>query len=849
MKSERPGQPVRKTVVRALFVGCVVLLLAACVAVAAVGFYVHARFETEVPADLFRPSAGGTPPRFFIYRFSDRVNRIGSEEELTTGAFAVPEQSYTPYGELPEPLLDAFVAIEDKRFYCHRGVDWYRTVAAGFTYVLGFSDSFGASTITQQTVKNVTGDSEVTLRRKMQEILYALDLERLLDKREILELYCNVISFGDGCVGVADAAQYYFSKTPAELSVAECAAIAAITNNPSYYNPLRYPEHTLVRRNLILSEMHNQGYLDEPAYTAAVNSPLELRPSTEGKVESVRSWYTDMVIEDVIGDLCRQYGMSRSAASLRVHSGGLRIEIAMDPDIQKIVEDYYESSVHTPVNSKGEQAQSALIVIDSRTGDILGVAGAVGRKTANRVQNFATQTLRPPGSVLKPVTVYGPALEKGIVTWSSVYDDVPVNFGAAGDQAWPRNASGVYRGLTNVAFAVAHSTNTVAVRVLEELGLSESFRFARDRFHLEHLVDGAGVTDRDVAALALGQLNYGLTLREITTAYTVFADLGSFHRWHSYYRVLDAKGEVLLSSPDTAEPVLSAGNAAVMTKLLQGVVSGGTSSAVTLDRLTECAGKTGTTQNSCDRWFIGYTPDLICGVWCGFEYPEPLSGDNPCTGIWNTVMRRIVSQNGGRTVFPVPENVVRMSYCRDSGQLTDDACLFDPRGSRTETGWFVVGTEPRHSCDRHVLCRIDAESGGVLHADCDPGLCRPAGLLRVTRHFPVPVTVTDAQYVWRGDPRTLPPNPNTGQAYFEAGLPDHCGSSGVALPFNRSSPGVAPGQTGTAEPPAQPLPPDTADETTGPESLPPHVWFPETGGTDTGPASGGRHKRRFPRIW
>ena len=171
MKSERPGQPVRKTVVRALFVGCVVLLLAACVAVAAVGFYVHARFETEVPADLFRPSAGGTPPRFFIYRFSDRVNRIGSEEELTTGAFAVPEQSYTPYGELPEPLLDAFVAIEDKRFYRHRGVDWYRTVAAGFTYVLGFSDSFGASTITQQTVKNATGDSEVPLRPNMQDIL------------------------------------------------------------------------------------------------------------------------------------------------------------------------------------------------------------------------------------------------------------------------------------------------------------------------------------------------------------------------------------------------------------------------------------------------------------------------------------------------------------------------------------------------------------------------------------------------------------------------------------------------------------------------------------------------------
>lgn len=847
MKPKKPERPVRKTVVRIFLTVCIVLLLAACLAVGAAGFYVQTQFESEVPVDLFRLSASGTPPKFFVYRFSDRVNRIGSMEELTTGAFAPPDQPYAVYEELPKPLIDAFVAIEDKRFYQHRGVDWYRTAAAGFTYVLGFSDSFGASTITQQTVKNITGNSEVTLRRKMQEILYALDLERLLDKSEILELYLNVISFSDGCIGVNDAAKYYFSKTPAELTIAECASIAAITNNPSYYNPIRHPENNLSRRNLILREMRNQGYLDEQAYEEAVASPLELHHSSLGKAEEVRSWYTDMVIEDVIDDLCRQYGMSRSAASLRVHSGGLQIEIAMDPDIQKIVEDYYESSVHTPVNSKGEQAQSALIVMDSRTGDILGVAGAVGEKTANRVQNFATQTLRPPGSVIKPITVYGPALEKGLITWSSVYDDVPVNFGASGNRAWPQNATGVYRGLTNVAFAVAHSTNTVAVRVLEELGLPESFRFAKEKFHLESMVDGAKATDRDVAALALGQLNYGLTLREITTAYTVFADLGSYHRWHSYYRVLDAKGEVLLSSPDTAEIVMSSGNAAVMTKLMQGVIRNGTSSSVTLDKLTECAGKTGTTQNNCDRWFIGYTPDVICGVWCGFEYPEPMSGGNPCTGIWNTVMHRIVAQSGGRTRFEVPENVVQMSYCKDSGLLTDDACLFDPRGKRIETGWFVAGTEPQHSCDCHILCRIDTETGGVLHGNSDPSLGKPAGLIRVTRHFPIQVTVTDAQYVWRGDPRAMPPNQYSNQAYFEAYLPDYCGRSGLSLPFNRSCALREPEPPATGEQTTQP--PGTTEEQTGPESVVPHVWFPETGDTETQTEDADRHKRSTPRIW
>lgn len=851
MKPKKPERPVRKTVVRIIWTVCIVLLLSACLAVGVAGFYVQTRFESEVPVDLFRLSASGTPPKFFVYRFSDRVNRIGSLEELTTGAFATPDQPYSTYQELPKPLIDAFVAIEDKRFYRHRGVDWYRTAAAGFTYVLGFSDTFGASTITQQTVKNITGNSEVTLKRKMQEILYALDLERLLDKSEILELYLNVISFSDGCVGINDAAKYYFSKTPAELNVAECASIAAITNNPSYYNPIRHPENNLSRRNLILREMRDQGYLSEQEYQEALSTPLELHRSALGKAEEIRSWYTDMVIEDVINDLCEQYGMSRSAASLRVHSGGLQIEIAMDPDIQKIVEDYYESSVHTPVNSKGEQAQSALIVMDSRTGDILGVAGAVGEKTANRVQNFATQTLRPPGSVIKPVTVYGPALEKGLITWSSVYDDVPVNFGTSGNQAWPQNATGVYRGLTNVAFAVAHSTNTVAVRILEELGLPESFRFAKEKFHLESMVDGVKVTDRDVAALALGQLNYGLTLREITNAYTVFADLGSYHRWHSYYRVLDAKGEVLLSSPDTAEIVMSAGNAAVMTKLMQGVIRNGTSSSVTLDKLTECAGKTGTTQNNCDRWFIGYTPDLICGVWCGFEYPEPLSGGNPCPGIWNTVMHRIVAQTGGRTRFEVPSNVVQMSYCKDSGLLTDDACLFDPRGKRAETGWFVQGTEPQHSCDRHILCQTDAENGGVLHEDCDPSLRKPAGLIRVTRHFPIQVTVTDAQYVWRGDPRTMPRNQYSNQAYFEAYLPDFCGRSNLAVPFNRSA---APRNTEPPETAEQGTQPPESDRTPEPDTTAvPHVWFPETDGeqtqTQTETDGSGRHKRSTPRIW
>jgi penicillin-binding protein 1A len=224
-----------------------------------------------------------------------------------------------------------------------------------------------------------------------------------------------------------------------------------------------------------------------------------------------------------------------------------------------------------------------------------------------------------------------------------------------------------------------------------------------------------------------------------------------------------------------------------MTKLLQGVVHDGTSSSITLDRLVECAGKTGTTQNDYDRWFVGYTPELICGVWCGYEYPQPLEGSNLCTGIWNRVMHQIVLPQEAKKNFDMPSSVVKMSYCKDSGKLMDDACLFDPRGDRAQVGWFVVGNEPSGKCDRHVLCYADRE-GGISHGFCPEQSLQRVGLIRVERHFPMQILVSDGQYVYRGDPRAHPPNPNMGQAYFEGDLQDFCGRSHTDLPYNHSCP-------------------------------------------------------------
>ncbi len=761
---------------------CLFFAIAALGAVC-VGTWIAKNFETELPAHFFALTAKGMPPEFYAYNFSDRQNRIGEEVRLGAEFCNVKDVVFVSHVKLPRHVTDAFVAIEDKRFYEHRGVDWYRTLAAGANRVLGFSETFGASTVTQQLIKNLTGNREVTLRRKLQEILYALDLERQLDKSEILELYLNVISFAEQCDGIGAASEYYFSKSAEELTASEAATLAAIINNPSYYNPIRNPQNNLRRRDLILREMHAQGLLDTATYEQERAKPLGLR--VQPRRDTTDSWYAEMVIEDVMDDLCAQYGMSRSAASGLLWSGGLRIDTAVDTSLQRIVEDYYRTRIQTPVNEKGERAESALVLIDPHTGDVLSVAGAVGEKRGDRVQSFATQTRRPPGSTLKPITVYAQALERGLITWSSVYDDVPTDFGEGGERIWPQNANRSYRGLTDISYAVAESTNTVAVRVLEEVGLRESFETARTKYRLGGLHEANGTSDCDRAALALGQLHYGVTLRELAAAYTPFADRGIYHPYRSYYRVLDREGRVLLSNADAGEVVLSAENAAIMTKLMQGVVETGTASSVTLKSRVECAGKTGTTGQVNDRWFVGYTPELICGVWCGFAYPEPMAGKNICLEAWDDVMTEATVLRQGRRRFEIPSSLVCVSYCVDSGKLPSEACACDARGGRVAQGWFVRGSEPRELCDRHVLCEYDVESGGLSHGNCPVGSCKRVSLLRYERDLPVPVKVLDAQYLYCGDPLSLPPNPDPSLPYFGSAT-ERFGLSSASRPFNRS---------------------------------------------------------------
>ena len=770
-----------KRVVTVIFAvaSCFSILILSVVSAGAV--YMNSNgIDTDVDISMFDGVGTDTVSR--IYYFDENGIAVELEEERIYGSHV---SFYSEFDKIPQNLKDAFISVEDKRFYSHEGVDWLRTVKAGFNYVLKFDRSFGASTITQQLIKNVTGDSEYSVRRKVQEIFFALDLEKKLEKDEILEMYLNIVNLSQGCYGVGAAARKYFSKDVSELSLIECACIASITQSPSYYDPIKNPENNAKRRNTVLSLMLEQGYISEEEFNSAYEKQLVLNVSAEGS--HANSWYTDMVISDIISDL-KAEGFSEAAANLLVFSGGLKIYTPMNLGIQKTLEEYFEDLDNFPEDDR-KDGRCAMIIIDPYSGDILGVVGSIGEKKADRLQNYATDTKRPSGSTIKPLSVYAPAIEEGIITWSSVYDDVPISFSKdknGKDKPWPNNATLTYQGLTNIEYAVANSLNTVPIKVLEELGTEVSYDYVKNKFGLSDLIDA----DNGIASLALGQQNYGVTLRDLTAAYTAFSNAGVRSSTRSYILVQTKDGETLLSSEQRGKRVLSAETAAITTKLLSCVTE--SHATVTLDDHIETAGKTGTTQDTCDRWFIGYTPYYLAGVWYGHEYPEtlPNSTKSICSTAWNDVMTKIhaeIIKSGQQKQFSVPGTLIEASFCKDSGKLMTGACLADPRGDRSNTGWFVEGTQPTEFCDCHVLVDYDTEFGGIASPFCAVKNIKKVGLITAKRSFPVQITVEDAQYIWCELPENISPYLGDDCAFFAnlMGTGEYSGVSNAEYQYNR----------------------------------------------------------------
>ena len=605
------------------------------------------------------------------------------EDASLTNGF---KHEYVAYNEIPQQLIDAFISVEDKRFFEHNGIDRLRSAKAAANFFLFHNSSFGGSTITQQLVKNLTGNGEKTVERKLTEAFSAMDLEERYDKSEILEMYLNIINLAHGCRGIGAASRYYFSKSVGDLTLCESAAIAAITNNPSKFDPQKHPEENKARREIVLKCMLDQGYISKNDYDIALNEELSLKVADQ-KNETVNSWYIDAVIEDVISDYSEKYGISKQNAAVLLYNGGYKIYTAMDKHLQDIVDEYFQNTDNFPIDAEGRSPLSSMIVINPNSGDVLAVAGNIGKKRGNRIQNFATMTKRPPGSTIKPLSVYAPAFERRLINWASIIEDSPVQDGQLGSP-WPSNANKKYIGDVTVKYSVANSLNTVAVKVLHKLGREASFDFLTKSLNIYSLNEE---TDMGDASLALGQPSKGITLRELTSAYTIFQN-GIMCKSRTYYKVTDSSGRIILDNESVQKKVISDETATIMTKLLQAVVSEGTACGYIDLEDIEVAGKTGTTQYNNDKYFIGYTPNLLAGVWQGYEYPKPIDcfDGNYSIYIWNDVMNLIYGNTEyARTEvmrFPISKNVQKLSYNKKSSLPPSE---FD-NPEDIEDGWFEV---------------------------------------------------------------------------------------------------------------------------------------------------------------
>lgn len=617
-----------KIVVTALLVILTTSLLFVCI----FAFYVKTTLvdDLDISLDDFSLSESST-----VYDINGDVMATLSSGE---------NRIWVDYEDIPEDLEHALVAIEDKRFYEHKGVDWYRTVGAIFSSFLG-SSSFGGSTITQQLIKNLTGDNEVTVQRKLVEIFRALEFEKKYDKEEIIEWYLNAVFFGEGCNGIYTAAQTYFGKEPSELTLAECASIVGIVNLPTYYSPFYSLENNKKRQETVLREMYEQGYITYDEYTQAVNEELVFtRSPSEVATTEIYSYYVEAVIDDVTADLMEVRGINYETATRLLYSGGYQIYTCCDSRIQEIAENYYENLDNFPnvYPRTTQQLQSAIVIMDQYTGNIVAMVGGVGEKNANLILNRATDTTRAPGSSLKPLSVYAPGFDLGIITQNTlVIDGNPADPGYTLEHfSWyPRNASLTYTdGPVTIRKGLISSLNTVAVQILDKLGLETSYSYLEDVFGFTTLVDA----DYNPSPLALGELTYGVTVREMTQAFSALANGGTFSESRTYSQVVDSNGNVVLDNPVQQRQAIRENAAWNVVDMMVGSANGGSSTSANF-YTQEVAGKTGSSGNNRDRWFVGMTPYYVAAVWTGHDIPvdNGVTWSNPACVIWRNIMQQV----------------------------------------------------------------------------------------------------------------------------------------------------------------------------------------------------------------
>ncbi len=728
------------------------------------------------------------------------------------------DRRWVEFEDIPEELVQAAIAIEDKRFYEHQGVDWITTMKACINMFFGSGSQFGGSTLTQQLVKNILlmddeNADDVTVQRKILEIFRALQFEKTYSKEVVIEYYMNTVYFGSSCYGVKSAAEHYFGKELQDMNTAEFAALIGITNNPSMYNPYsqKVYEHegeerdgagrNAYRQKVVLTQMYVQGWLTEAEYYDAYGYELVYKSGIDdqdrwntckGELDStgnvisegcgyegpvrdlvavpddpdkensavtyycpdcgskidvtvdaslgVYSWYVDTVLEDVAKALAAQDGVEWGSRATREHymnlicRSGYHIYTPYNAEVQAAVDKIYTDMNEIPEVKNSSKLNSAIVIIDNKTGDIVAMAGDTGLKTVSDATNHATDDPKQIGSSIKPLTVYAPAFDAGLITPATIVDDLPLYYtGENNTNPYPQNYDNLYRCYRTVWRGIINSYNTIASNVLEMMGTKYSYNFGKDMLGLSNLVEnrvtssGRVLSDIGIAALAMGGLTDGLTVRDVTTAYATFANNGVYREARTFTLILDDQGKVVMKNEQESRRVLSEKAVGYMNYCLDSAVASGTGTSADMYKELgmDVAGKTGTTNSNKDLYFAGYTGYYTAAVWSGFKVPEKivLSGStvSPSTRLWKKVMLQI---HQGLETIPLYDSdaMETVTICLESGKLATEACKNDIRtdGSvkRYETVRVYPEDAPTQLCDKHINVDYCTSGNGVANEYC-----------------------------------------------------------------------------------------------------------------------------------
>ena len=714
--------------------------------------------------------------------------------------FAETSSSWAEYEDIPKNLINAAIAIEDHRFNQHQGVDWITTVKATARMFFGDS-SAGGSSITQQLIKNLllTEDEsadDVTVQRKVLEIFRAIQLEKTYNKETIMELYLNFIYLGQGCQGVRSAAEVYFGKELEMLTLAECASLIGITNNPSLFDPYNDDIFTYkgeemdgmqrnrYRQMLVLGAMLEYEMITQQEYDEAVAQEIVLKngiddkdrlahcPNTEcgykntvetfvqssdiyycpvcntetlvdkSASQETYSWFTDLVLEDVAKELAEASGMSWNDATeslmmRQIQKGGYHIYTTLDMAVQQQVDKIYTDLTQIPDTRGGQQLQSAIVIVDNRTGDIVALAGGVGEKEGYDDWSRATDSRLQSGSSIKPLSVYAPAFELGAITPATVITDLPLTYETLEEEgsaegkisAWPLNDDRKYQYARTIFSGVVSSVNAVAANTLDMIGINYSYDFAKYKFGLSTLVDkyvdstGMDHTDMSMAPLALGAQTWGVTVREMASAFSTFSNQGTHREGRTFTKVYDSEGTIVLDNVQESTELLSEKTVDYMNYCLNNAVMGGTGYEAKINGI-DTAGKTGTTGDNKDKWFCGFTGYYTAAVWCGFDTPEYIRADgNPAAQLFKKVMQPL---HNGKTNVKLydEEKMEKITVCLDCGKLATEACANDVRVGLV-SGFNRVAEVSVYkedviteTCDCHVMLDYCMTGNGVANAYC-----------------------------------------------------------------------------------------------------------------------------------